>query len=54
MMKSNKDATIEWWIDDILVELNSIKTNGITKKELMYYLDSWESTLKSIKDINKD
>jgi len=53
-MMSNKDATINWWIDDILAEINYIKTKGITKKELMYYLDSWESTLKSIKDINKD
>jgi hypothetical protein len=54
MMKSNASSTIEWWVDDMLEEMKAIKSKGITKKELLLYLDAWESTLRTIKTITKD
>lgn len=54
MMNKNKSATIEWWVDDMLTEMQALKTKGVTKKDLLLYLDSWESTLRTIKTITKD
>ena len=53
-MKSNKSSTIEWWVDYMLEEIKAIKNKGVTKKDLLLYLDSWESTLRTIKNITKD
>ena len=54
-MNNDKSATIEWWVDDMLTEMKALKNKGVTKKDLLLYLDSWESTLRTIKTItNKD
>lgn len=53
-MKSNKSSTIEWWVEDMLEEIKAIKNKGVTKKDLLLYLDSWESTLRTIKNITND
>ena len=53
-MNNNKASTIEWWVDDMLEEIKAIKNKVVTKKDLLLYLDSWESTLKTIKNITKD
>jgi hypothetical protein len=54
MKKSNAAATIEWWVDDMLYEMQAIKNKGVTKKDLLLYLDSWESTLRTIKTITQE
>ncbi len=54
MMNNNKSSTIEWWVDDMLTEMKALKNKGVTKKDLLLYLDSWESTLRTIKTITKD
>ncbi len=53
-MNNDKSSAIEWWVDDMLEEMKAIKNKGVTKKDLLLHLDSWESTLKTIKNITKD
>jgi hypothetical protein len=53
-MTNNKAETINWWLDDMLEEMKAIKNKGVTKKDLLLYLDSWESTLRTIKTITND
>ena len=53
-MNSDKTATIKWWVDDMLKEMKALKDKVVTKKDLLLYLDSWESTLKTIKTITND
>ena len=53
-MTNNKSETINWWLDDMLEEMKAIKNKGVTKKDLLLYLDSWESTLRTIKTITND
>ena len=53
-MNNDKSSAIEWWVDDMLEEMKAIKNKGVTKKDLLLYLDSWESTLKTIKTITND
>jgi|AntAceMinimDraft_12_1070368.scaffolds.fasta_scaffold00407_24 hypothetical protein len=53
-MRTNEQETIEWWVDDIIAEIKLIKSKGATKQVLLSYLDSWESTLKNIKNVNNN